>query len=132
MLIPLDALPGNLRPTNVSTNFAHCFSNPPLQHSGSTVSNLLRLVPLLDPLIQRLKHARVNGSNDIHRCIEFFLGHARFPCVRKATIHSRIAQPHHRNGEANQHLLSFSETVDRMRITIEGSKIRSLQTLTPL
>jgi hypothetical protein len=100
----------------------HDSNTPLLQYS-----NLLRFVPLLDPLIQGLKHARVHRGDDVHRRIEFLFRHASLPCVRKATIHSRVAQPHHRNGEANQHLLSFSETVDRMRITIKSSKVSFLQ-----
>lgn len=54
----------------------------------------LRFCSLSDSLIERLKDARINCSNDIDRRVEFLLGHACFPCVRKATFHSRIAQSH--------------------------------------
>jgi len=65
------------------------------------------LASLLDPLIQRLQHARVYGGDHIHRRIEIFFGHTRFPCVRKAAIHSRIAKPHHCGREIDEHLLAL-------------------------
>ena len=85
------------------------------------------LASLLDPLIQRLQHARVYGGDHIHRRIEIFFGHTRFPCVRKAAIHSRIAEPHHRDGKTDEHLLALGEALHRMRIAIESAKVRFLQ-----
>jgi len=68
---------------------------------------LLRLIPSFDPLIQRLQHSRIYRSNHIHRCIEFFFRHPRFPCVRKAAFHSRVAEPHRRHGQTDEHLLAL-------------------------
>jgi hypothetical protein len=89
-------------------------------------SERIFFIPLLDSLIQRFEHPGVNGGYDIHCGIQFFFGHSRFPCVRKAAIHSRIAKAHHRDGESDKHLFSFSETFDRMCFAVEGSKVRFL------
>jgi hypothetical protein len=86
---------------------------------------------LFDALIQRLQNTRVNGRNHIHRRVQFFLRHSRFPCIRKAPFHSWVAQSHHRNGQADEHLLSLAETFDGMSVTIESSKIGFLQSVTP-
>jgi hypothetical protein len=67
----------------------------------------LCLNPLLNALIQRLQHSRIHRGDHIHRRIEFFFRHPRFPCVRKATINSGIAKPHHRHGETDQHFLAL-------------------------
>jgi hypothetical protein len=89
------------------------------------------LASLLDPLIQRPQHARIHRRDHIDRRIEFFFRHARFPCVRKAPVHSWIAEPHHRDGEADQHLLALGETFDGMSIAVKSSKICFLQGLAP-
>jgi hypothetical protein len=69
-------------------------------HGSSALNRefLLNLIPSLYPLIERLQNTRVDGRNHIHRRVEFRFSHSRFPCVRKAPLHSRIAQPHHRHG----------------------------------
>jgi hypothetical protein len=82
---------------------------------------------LFDSLIQRLQNTRINGRNHIYRRIQFFLRHSRFPCIRKAPVYSRIAEPHHRHRQANEHLFSVSETLHGMGVAIEGSKISCLQ-----
>jgi len=66
-----------------------------------------RFASLLDPLVQRLQHARIHRSDYVYCRIEFLLRHPRFPCVRKASFDSRIAQSHHRNRQADQHLFSI-------------------------
>jgi hypothetical protein len=86
---------------------------------------------LSDSLIQRLQHARIHRSDDIHRRVQFFVGHPGFPCVRKAPFYSRIAQSHHRHSQADEHLLSLAETFDGMSVTIESAKISFLQRVTP-
>ena len=106
------------------------------QSKGLVISSgaaFLRLcfVSLLDPLIQRLQHPGVHGGNDINRCIQLFLSHSRFPCVRKAAFHSRIAEPHRRDGEADEHLLAFAKALDGVSVTVEGSKVGFLQGLIP-
>jgi hypothetical protein len=87
----------------------------------------LRFISLLDPLIERLKHSSVHRRDDVHRRVELFFGHSRFPCVRKATIDSRIAKPHHRNGKTDQHLFPLGKALDCMCFTIKGPKIGFLQ-----
>ena len=80
----------------------------------------LCFISLLDPLIQRLQHSRVHRGDHVHRRIELFFRHPRFPCVRKAPIHSRIAQPHHRDGETDEHLLTLGKTLDGVRIAVKS------------
>jgi hypothetical protein len=65
-----------------------------------------RLLALFDSLIQRLQNARIHSGNYIHGRVQFLLRHSRFPCIRKAPLHSRIAEPHHRNGQADEHLFT--------------------------
>lgn len=100
--------------------------------SWGTPSCALRFTSLLDSLIQRLEHARIHRCDHIHRRIQLLFRHPRLPCVRKATIHSRIAEPHHRDGETDQHLLAIGQAFDRVRIAIEGSKIGFLHITAPL
>jgi hypothetical protein len=65
------------------------------------------VLALFDSLIQGLEDTGVHRRDDIHRRIQFFLGHSCFPCVRKASLDSGIAQSHHRNRQANEHLFSI-------------------------
>jgi hypothetical protein len=65
---------------------------------GPRVVPRLRLAALLDPLVQRLEDSRIHGGNHINCGVQLFFRHPRFPCVRKAPVHSRIAEPHHRDG----------------------------------
>jgi hypothetical protein len=58
-----------------------------------------------------LQNSRVHRGDDTHRGIKFFLGHPRFPCVRKAPIHSWITESHHRDGETDEHLLALDKKV---------------------
>jgi hypothetical protein len=87
---------------------------------------------LLDTLIQRLQHSCVHGGDHIDGRIELFFRHPCFPCVRKAPVNSRIAEPHHRDGETDEHLLPLGETLHRMRIAIKSSEVGFLQVLAPL
>ena len=86
-------------------------------------------VSLLDPLIQRFEHSRVHRGDHVYRRIELFFRHPRFPCVRKAPVHSWIAEPHHRDGETDQHLFSLGEALDGVGIAIESAEIGFLQGL---
>jgi len=61
----------------------------------------------LDSLIQRFEYAGIDGCNDVNRSIELFFRQPGFPCVRKATIHSGIAQSRHRDCQADEHLLAL-------------------------
>jgi hypothetical protein len=87
---------------------------------------VLRLTALLDPLIQGLQHPCIHGDNHIDCGVQFFFRHPRFPCVRKAPVHSRIAQVHHRYGQAHEHFLTLGQAVDGMGIAIESSEISFL------
>jgi hypothetical protein len=87
----------------------------------------LRFASLLDPLVQRLQHARIHRSDYVYCRIEFLFRHPGFPCVRKASFDSRVAQSHHRNGQADEHLFAVAETFDSMGVTVEGAKISFLQ-----
>ena len=107
-----------------STIYRVCL--PRVRHAPASL-----FVSLLDPLIQRLQNTGIHRGDDIHSRIEFFFRHSRFPCVRKAALHSRIAEPHHCHGETDEHLLAFGEAFDGMGVTVEGSKVRFLQGLAP-
>jgi hypothetical protein len=87
----------------------------------------LRFLPFLDPLIQGLQNPGVDRRDDIHRRIQLLFGHPRFPCVRKAPVHSRIAKPHHRDGKTDEHFFPFREALRCMSIPVERSKVRFLQ-----
>lgn len=87
----------------------------------------LRFASLLDPLVQRLQHTRIHRSDYVYCRIEFLFRHPRFPCVRKASFHSWVAQPHHRNSQADEHLFTIAETFDSVRVTIERAEIGFLQ-----
>jgi hypothetical protein len=110
--------------------YFRCQSKGLVISSGAALLRLC-LISLLDPLIQRLQHPGVHSGNDINRCIQLFLSHSRFPCVRKAAFHSRITEAHHRDGEADEHLLAFAKTFDGVSIAIEGSKVGFLHILVP-
>jgi hypothetical protein len=81
----------------------------------------------LDSLIQRLQHTRIHRGNDVDGRVELFFGHPCFPCVRKAALHSRIAKPHHRHSQSDQHLLPFGETGHGVRVSVELAKVRFIQ-----
>jgi len=49
-----------------------------------------------------LQNSRVDGGDYVHRRVQLFFRHSRFPRVRKAPIHSRIAEPQHRDGETDE------------------------------
>jgi hypothetical protein len=78
-------------------------------------------------LIERLQDACIHRGDDIDRRIKFFVGHSRFPCIRKAPFHSRIAEPHHRHGQANEHLFTVGETFDGVSVPIKLAKVSFLQ-----
>ena len=86
-------------------------------------SDLSCLGPLLDPLIERLQNSRIHCRDHVNRRIQLLLRHSRFPCVRKAPIHSGIAEPHHRHGKTDEHLLALGQTLDRMRIAVKSSEV---------
>ena len=85
--------------------------------------SLLSFISLLNSLIERLKHACIDSGDYVHGRIQFFFGHPSFPCVRKAAIHSGIAEPHGRDREADKHLLALGEALDGMRISVECPKV---------
>jgi hypothetical protein len=89
--------------------------------------NYLRFCSLLDSLIERLKDTRIDCGDHIHRRVEFLFGHSRFPCIRKASFHSGIAQAHDRHRKPDEHFLSFRETFHRMGVTIDLAKIGFLR-----
>jgi hypothetical protein len=94
---------------------------PSLQYFTNPTFSILP--PLFDPLIQRLQNPCIYRRDHVHGSIQFFLGHPRFPCVRKAPIHSRITEPHHRDREANEHLFALGEAFDSVRVAIKSPEI---------
>jgi hypothetical protein len=89
----------------------------------------LRLGSLLDSLIQRLQHSSVHRGNHVNSGVQLFFSHPCFPCIRKAAFYSRVAEPHHRDRETDEHLLAFAEAFDVVGITVEGAKVGFLQLL---
>ena len=87
----------------------------------------LRLISLLDPLIQRLQNSSVHSGDHIDCGIQLFLGHSRFPCVRKAALHSRVAEAHRRDRQPDQYLLPLAKTLHRMGVAIKSSKVGLFQ-----
>ena len=112
----------SIRQRRLARQKARCFLLPwhrPVDLSGAGAHGvewtrlwpqlfLSLLVSLFDSLIQRLQHARIHRSDDIHRRVQFFVGHPGFPCVRKAPFYSRVTKSHHRHRQANEHLLAVS------------------------
>ncbi len=73
--------------------------------------------------VEGLQNPCIDGRDDVHGTVEIGFVNARFPCVRKASLHSRLAIAHHGNGEAHQHLFALGEVVDGVCIAIELAKI---------
>jgi len=78
-----------------------------------------------------LQNSRVDGGDYAHRRVQLFFRHSRFPRIREAPIHSRIAEPHHRNGETDEHFLALGEAFDGVRIAVECSEISFFHCFTP-
>jgi hypothetical protein len=74
-----------------------------------------------------LQNPRVHRGDHVHGGVQLFFGHPRFPCVRKAPLHSRIAKPHHGDRETDQHFLPLGETFHGMGIAIKSSKVSFLR-----
>jgi hypothetical protein len=89
-------------------------------------------LPLLDSLIKRLQNSGVHRCDHIHGSVEFFFGQARFPCIRKAALHSWIAEPHHRHRQPYEHFFTLAETRHRVRIPIERPEISFIHLVTPV
>jgi hypothetical protein len=87
---------------------------------------------LLNALIEGLQHPCIDCGDHIHSRVQLFFRHACFPCIRKAPIHSRIAEPHHCDREADQHLLALSEAFDGVRIAVECPKIGFFHVIAPV
>jgi hypothetical protein len=121
--------------TRAARGMAQDYSNT-LSHFNNWTYPLflpqLCLISLLDPLIQRFQHTCVHRGDHVDRRIQLFFRHSRFPCVRKAAFHSWIAKAHHRDGEADEHLLAFAEAFDGVSIAIKGSKVGFFQFAVPL
>lgn len=84
---------------------------------------LSRFISLFNPLVKGLQNSRIHSGDDVHGSIQLFFADPCFPCVRKATIYSRITETHHRDREADQHFLTVGKTFDGVRLTIKGSKV---------
>jgi hypothetical protein len=74
--------------------------------------------------MQRLQHTRIYGGNHIDRRVQFFFSHPRFPCVRKAAVHSGITEPHHRDRETDKHFFALGKTFDGVCVAVESSEVR--------
>jgi len=76
--------------------------------------------------VQRLNNAGIDCRNDIHSSVEICLRDTGFPCVRKASLYSRLTISYEGNRQPNKYLLALAQVGYRMRIPIELAKIRAL------
>jgi hypothetical protein len=70
--------------------------------NNSLADLALFFASLLDPLIQGLQHPCIDCGDHIYGRVQRFFGHPGFPCVRKAPIYSRVAEPQYRDGETDE------------------------------
>jgi hypothetical protein len=71
-------------------------------------------------------NAGIDCRNDIHSSVEICLRDTGFPCVRKASLYSRLTISYEGNRQPNKYLLALAQVGYRMRIPIELAKIRAL------
>jgi len=76
--------------------------------------------------VQRLNNAGIDYRNDIHGSVQFCLRDTGFPCVRKASLYSRLTVTYEGHRQPNKYLLALTQVGHRMRIPIKLAEIRAL------
>jgi hypothetical protein len=76
--------------------------------------------------VQGLNDAGIDCRNDIHASVQVCLRDTGFPCVRKASLYSRLTVTHEGNCQPNKYLLALAQVGYRMRIPIKLAKICAL------
>jgi hypothetical protein len=76
--------------------------------------------------VQRLNNAGIDCRNDVHGSIQICLRNTGFPCVRKASLYSRLTITYEGNRQPDKYLLALAQVGHRMRIPIKLAEIRAL------
>jgi hypothetical protein len=76
--------------------------------------------------VQRLNNAGIDCRNDVHGSVQICLRDTGFPCVRKASLYSRLTVTYEGNRQPNKYLLTLTQVGHRMRIPIKLAEIRAL------
>ena len=76
--------------------------------------------------VQGLNNAGIDCSNDVHASVQVCLGDTGFPCVRKASLHSRLTVPYKGNRQPHKYLLALTQVGHCMCIPIKLAEIRAL------
>jgi hypothetical protein len=76
--------------------------------------------------VQGLNNAGIDGGNDVHASVQVCLRNTGCPCVRKASLYSRLTVAYKGNGQSNKDLLALAQVSYRMRIPIKLAEIRAL------
>ena len=76
--------------------------------------------------VQRLKNAGIDCRNDVHGSVQICLRDTGFPCVRKASLYSRLTVTYEGNRQPNKYLLALTQVGHRMRIPVKLAEIRAL------
>ena len=76
--------------------------------------------------VQRLNNAGIDCGNDVHASVQVCLSDTGFPCVRKASLHSRLTVTHEGHRQPNKYLLALTQVGHCMCIPIKLAEIRAL------
>jgi hypothetical protein len=76
--------------------------------------------------VERLQNPCIDSCDDIHSAIEIGFVDTRFPCVRKATFHSRLAVAHHGNGETHKYFFALAEIFNGVSLAVKLPEVSSL------
>ena len=76
--------------------------------------------------VQRLNNASIDCRNDIYGSVQLCLRDTGFPCVRKASLYSRLTVTYEGHRQPNKYLLALTQVGYRMRIPIKLAEIRAL------
>jgi hypothetical protein len=59
--------------------------------------------------VERLNNAGIDCGNDVYGSVQVCLSNTGFPCVRKASLDSRLTVTDEGNCQPNQNLLAFAQ-----------------------
>lgn len=76
--------------------------------------------------IEGLQNACIDCCDDIHSAVEIGFVNTRFPCVRKASFHSRLAVAHHGDGQTHEYFFALTEICSGVSIAVKLTEISSL------
>jgi len=76
--------------------------------------------------VQRLNNAGIDCCNDVHGSVQICFRDTSLPCIRKASLYSRLTITYEGNRQSNKYLLALAQVSHRMRISIKLAEIRAL------